>query len=91
MASAILSLPVKVRMSGALAGDSVTRAIKDLVNSVMANSTESTTFATIFEVGVKMDNNGKLFDSTKFSAALDNNYEQVTALFGGEKRCSRKS
>ena len=77
---------------GALAGDSVTRAIKDLlVNSVMANSTESTTFATIFEVGVKMDNNGKLsLDSTKFSEALDNNYEQVTALFGGEKGVAGK-
>lgn len=77
---------------GALAGDSVTRAIKDLlVNGIMTSSTESTTFSTIFEVGIKMDNSGKLsLDSTKFSSALDNNYEQVTALFGGEKGVAGK-
>ena len=77
---------------GALAGDSATRAVKDLLaNSIMANSTESTSFSTIFEVGVKMDNNGKLsLDSTKFSKALDSNYEQLTALFGGENGVAGK-
>lgn len=77
---------------GALAGDSMTRAVKDLLlSNVMSNSTESSVFSTIFEVGVKMDNSGKLsLDSTKFSNALDNNYDQVAALFGGEKGVAGK-
>lgn len=77
---------------GALAGDSVTRAIKDLmVGTVTDKSTLSTTFSTIFEVGVKMDNSGKLsLDSTKFTKALDNNFDQVVALFGGESGVAGK-
>ncbi|MDD2342127.1 MAG: flagellar filament capping protein FliD [Tolumonas sp.] len=70
---------------GALAGDSTTRIIKNyLSSSVSTASTESSSFSTIFEVGIKMDNSGKLsLDSTKFSDALDKNFDQVVALFGG--------
>lgn len=70
---------------GALAGDSTPRIITNfLSSSVSAASTVSTSFSTIFEVGVKMDNKGKLsLDSSKFSDALDKNYDQVVALFGG--------
>ncbi|WP_316674112.1 flagellar filament capping protein FliD [uncultured Tolumonas sp.] len=69
---------------GELAGDSTPRIITNfLSSSVSAASTLSTSFSTIFEVGVKMDNKGKLsLDSTKFSDALDKNYDQVVALFG---------
>ena len=71
---------------GALAGDSVTRTIKGLMMSgITEKSTLSTTFTSIFDVGVKMDNSGKLsLDSTKFTNALDNNFDQVVALFGGD-------
>ena len=70
---------------GALAGDSTPRIITNfLSSSISTASTVSTSFATMFEAGVKMDNKGKLsLDSTKFSDALDKNYDQVVALFGG--------
>ncbi len=70
---------------GALAGDSSTRMIKSFItNSVLKQSTTSTVFNSIFDVGVKMDNNGKLsLDSTKLTTATDTNFDQVVALFGG--------
>ncbi|MDD2840796.1 MAG: flagellar filament capping protein FliD [Tolumonas sp.] len=70
---------------GALAGDSSTRMVKSFItNSILKQSTTSTNFKSIFDVGVKMDNNGKLsLDSTKFTAATDTNFDQVVALFGG--------
>lgn len=69
---------------GDLAGDSITRSVSNLVRkSIMNSSTVSTAFSTIFEVGVEMDKNGKLsLDSDKLSDALDQNFEQVIALFG---------
>ena len=72
---------------GALAGDSTTRIIQNyLNNSVSTASSISSSFSTIFELGVKMDNKGVLsLDSSKFSDALDKNYDQVVALFGGSK------
>lgn len=71
---------------GALAGDSMPRAIKNMMaNTVMAQSNETTGIKSIFQLGIKMDNDGKLsLDSDKFSDALDNNYEQVVALFSGK-------
>lgn len=72
---------------GALAGDSTPRAVRSMVtNTLLTASTQSTVFSTIFELGVSMDNDGKLsLDSNKFSTALDKNYDQVVALFGGAK------
>ena len=71
---------------GALAGDSTTRSVTSLlVNAVSTPSTESTVFSTIFQLGIEMDNNGKLsIDSDTFADALDGNFDQVVALFGGE-------
>ncbi len=71
---------------GALAGDSTTRSISNiLVNAISSQSKDSTTFSTIFQLGIKMDNDGKLsIDSDTFTDALDNNFDQVVALFGGE-------
>ena len=71
---------------GALAGDSTTRSVSNLlVGAVSSPSTESTVFSTIFQLGIEMDNNGKLsIDSDKFADALDGNFDQVVALFGGE-------
>lgn len=77
---------------GALAGDSTPRTIRSFMSSIVSTaSTESTSFASIFEVGVKMDNKGKLsLDSDKFTAALDKNFDQVVALFGGENGVAGK-
>lgn len=77
---------------GALAGDSTTRIIKNyLSSSISAASTESSTFSTIFEIGITMDNKGKLsLNSDDFSDALDKNYDQVVALFGGENGVAGK-
>ena len=71
---------------GALAGDSTTRSVTNLlVNAVSTPSTESTVFSTIFQLGIEMDNNGKLsIDSDTFADALDDNFDQVVALFGGK-------
>lgn len=71
---------------GALAGDSTTRSISNLlVNAVSTPSKESTVFSTIFQLGIEMDNKGKLsIDSDKFTDALDSNFDQVVALFGGK-------
>ena len=77
---------------GALAGDSTPRTIRNFMSGVIsAASTESSSFSTIFEVGIKMDNKGKLsLDSDKFTTALDKNFDQVVALFGGENGVAGK-
>jgi len=75
---------------GALAGDSMTSSVRSfMANLISSPSKESTTFSTIFQIGVNMDNKGKLsLDSDKFTEALDNNFDQVVALFGGENGVS---
>lgn len=78
---------VKQDDGGALAGDSTTRAISTFMsNLVVSPSESSSTYSTIFEIGIKMDNKGKLsLDKTKFGEAVDKNFDQVVALFGNEK------
>lgn len=78
---------VKQDDGGALAGDSTTRAIESFMSNLLVSpSQNSGTYSTIFEVGIKMDNKGKLsLDKTKFGEAVDKNFDQVVALFGGEK------
>ncbi|CAD7529337.1 flagellar filament capping protein FliD [Aeromonas hydrophila] len=72
---------------GALAGDASTRTISNfMANTVTNKAGTSTTYSTIFEVGIKMDNKGKLsLDKTKFDEVVDKNFDQVVGLFGGEK------
>ena len=72
---------------GALAGDSSTRSISSfMANAVTRPSETSSTYSTIFEIGIKMDNKGKLsLDKEKFGEAVDKNFDQVVALFGGDK------
>ncbi|MCR4451375.1 flagellar filament capping protein FliD [Aeromonas veronii] len=78
---------VKQDDGGALAGDSTTRAISTFMsNLVVSPSESSSTYSTIFEIGIKMDNKGKLsLDKEKFGEAIDKNFDQVVALFGNEK------
>ncbi len=77
---------------GALAGDSMPRSIRTLMaNTVIEPNSEMTGINSIFQVGIKMDNDGKLsVDSDKFDDALDDNYEQVVALFSGENGVAGK-
>ena len=72
---------------GALAGDSMTRTIMSYVQNMMATpSTQTTTISSIFQLGIEMDNDGVLsLDSDTFEDALDENYEQVIALFSGSE------
>ncbi|MNQ63829.1 Flagellar hook-associated protein 2 [compost metagenome] len=77
---------------GALAGDSVTRSVVNQMSSLLITpSDNSNVFDTIFQLGVKMDNKGVLsLDSEKFDEALDKNFEQVVAIFGGENGVAGK-
>ncbi len=72
---------------GALAGDSTPRIVRNLMtNAITTPSTNSTVYSTIFQLGIKMDNDGVLsLDSDKFKEALNDNYEQVVAVFGGSE------
>ena len=78
---------VKQDDGGALAGDSTTRAISTFMSNLLVSPSESSsTYSTIFEIGIKMDNKGKLsLDKEKFGEAIDKNFDQVVALFGNEK------
>lgn len=71
---------------GALAGDATTRAVINMMNGTITEpSQKSSTYSTIFQMGVKMDNKGVLsIDDTKFSEAIDKNFDQVVAVFGGK-------
>ena len=77
---------------GALAGDSVTRSVVNQMSSLLITpSDNSNVFDTIFQLGIKMDNKGVLsLDSEKFDEALDKNFEQVVAIFGGENGVAGK-
>ncbi|HHQ4677665.1 flagellar filament capping protein FliD [Aeromonas veronii] len=71
---------------GALAGDATTRAVINMMNGVITDpSQKSSTYSTIFQMGLKMDNKGVLsIDDTKLSEAIDKNFDQVVAVFGGK-------
>lgn len=71
---------------GALAGDATTRAVVNMMNGLITEpSQKSSTYSTIFQMGIKMDNKGVLsIDDTKFSEAIDKNFDQVVAVFGGK-------
>ncbi|MDM5129746.1 flagellar filament capping protein FliD [Aeromonas piscicola] len=71
---------------GALAGDATTRAVVNMMNGIITEpSQKSSTYSTIFQMGIKMDNKGVLsIDDTKFSEAIDKNFDQVVAVFGGK-------
>ena len=73
-------------MGGALAGDATTRAVINMMNGgITEPSKNSSTFSSIFQLGVKMDNKGVLsLDSTKFDEAVEKNFDQVVAVFGGK-------
>ncbi len=72
---------------GALAGDSMPRSVQNYITNLLATpstKTSGSNISTIFQLGITMDNNGVLsLDSDTFDDALEGNFEQVVALFGG--------
>ncbi|MGL4249099.1 MAG: flagellar filament capping protein FliD [Aeromonas sp.] len=77
---------------GALAGDATTRAVVNMMSGVITEpSDNSSLYSTIFQLGVKMDNKGMLsLDSKKFDEAIDKNFDQVVAVFGGKEGVAGK-
>ncbi len=77
---------------GALAGDSTTRAISNFMSNLITTPSDtSTIYSTIFEMGIKMDNKGKLsLDKEKFGEVVDKNFDQVAGLFGSENGLAAK-
>ncbi|MEH8205378.1 flagellar filament capping protein FliD [Aeromonas veronii] len=77
---------------GALAGDSTTRAISNFMSNLITTPSDtSTIYPTIFEMGIKMDNKGKLsLDKEKFGEVVDKNFDQVAGLFGSENGLATK-
>lgn len=71
---------------GALSGDSTLRSIESFMFSTISTPVEgSTTFPTVFDMGIKMDNKGRLsLDSAKFDEVSNGNFEQISTMFGGD-------
>ncbi|PKQ74975.1 flagellar filament capping protein FliD [Aeromonas sobria] len=71
---------------GALAGDATTRAVINMMSGTITEpSNNSATYSTIFQLGIKMDNKGVLsLDAEKFDKAIDKDFDQVVAIFGGK-------
>lgn len=73
---------------GTLEGDSMVRSVQNyLFNAMSSKSTNATIFSSVFALGVQMDNSGYLSldsTSTTFTTAIDDNPDQIAALFGGK-------
>ena len=71
---------------GALEGDSYVRSIQNyLFNTMSTDSKNATIYSSVFSMGVKMDDDGYLsLDSDIFSNVLEDNPDQISALFGGD-------
>ena len=70
---------------GPLAGDSTVRGVRNYMFQALSTpSSSSGIFSTVFDIGIKMDNNGKLsVDSTKLTNSLTSSFDQIGALLGG--------
>ena len=77
---------------GLLAGDSTLRSISDFMFSTLSSAnTGGGAINNVFDMGIKVDNKGKLsIDSVKLDSALNNNFDQVGALFSGENGIAAK-
>lgn len=73
---------------GTLEGDSMVRSVQNyLFNAMSAKSENATIFSSVFALGVQMDNSGYLSldsSSTTFTTAIEDNPDQIAALFGGK-------
>lgn len=71
---------------GALEGDSYISAIKNyLFNTMSSESKNATIYSSMFTMGVELDDDGYLsLDSDVFDQVMEDNPDQVSALFGGD-------
>lgn len=76
----------QTKIGGPLNGSSLIRGLEGALNSdLMTTFDNAGDLSTIFDIGIEMDNDGKLsLDDTKFSDAMDNSYDDLTTLFSGE-------
>ena len=83
---------VRQNDGGALAGDASIKSIKDyLFDAISTPADGGGSFKTIFDMGFKMNNKGRLeLDNSKFSKVMENNFEQVGLMFGGESGLAKK-
>lgn len=73
-------------VGGPLNGSSLIRGIEStLSNSLMKTFSTAGDFSTIFDIGVEVDNLGKLsLDSAKFESALSSGFDDIATLFTGD-------
>ncbi|ETX09418.1 hypothetical protein MUS1_08940 [Marinomonas ushuaiensis DSM 15871] len=73
--------------NAALNGNSMIRNLQSsLSTQLMSSQASSGTFTSIFDLGVKMDNQGMLsLNDSKFEAAMKRGYSEVAPLISGEK------
>lgn len=69
-----------------LNGNSMIRNLQaSLSTQLMSGHGDSATFTSVFDLGVKMDNQGQLsFDSTKFNSAMKRGYSEIAPLMSGD-------
>ncbi len=76
------------KKAGPLLGDSIARTIQNNVRSILGSpvaGTESNAYQYLSQIGITFNEDGSLeFDSTKFQDALQNNFNDVKALFTGD-------
>lgn len=69
-----------------LNGSSMIRGLESSLNSdLMTIFTDAGALSSIFDLGIEMDDDGTLsLDSSAFSDAMDENYDDVVSLFSGD-------
>lgn len=74
------------QIGAVLSGDSTIRSIESQMSrTLMSQFSNTGAFETIFDLGIEMDNEGKLsIDSTKLSDALTNGFDDVANMFAAE-------
>jgi flagellar hook-associated protein 2 len=82
---------------GSLAGDSLVRGIQSGINNILFSSVESSVLGGLFQIGIEYNDNNELEISTsdkiglgsgddRLKEALDDNFDQIAALFTDESQ-----
>ncbi|PKH00850.1 flagellar filament capping protein FliD [Paraglaciecola sp. MB-3u-78] len=82
---------------GSLAGDSLVRGIQSGINNILFSSVDSSTLGGLFQIGIEYNDNNELEISTsdkiglgsgddRLKEALDDNFDQIAALFTDESQ-----
>lgn len=82
---------------GSLAGDSLVRGIQTGINNIIFSSVDSSTLGGLFQLGIEYNDNNELEISSndriglgsgddRLKDALDDNFDQIAALFTDEKQ-----